>query len=66
MDFRPSGFSRAFNMPSLGKRDSLSDPNAWQNDELGTGITKCGKVDKDEVSSDEGLVGVMIHPCWEQ
>ena len=53
-------------MPSLGKRDSLSDPNAWQNDELGTGITKCGKVDKDEVSSDEGLVGVMIQPCREQ
>ena len=53
-------------MPTLGKRDSLSDPNALQNDELGTGIAKRGKVDKDEVSINEGSAGVMIHPCWEQ
>lgn len=66
MDFELSGFSEAFNMPTLGKRNPMSDLNARQNEELDTVSTKRGKVDSDVGSSDEGLVGVMIHPYQEQ
>ena len=66
MDFGLSGFSKAFNMPTLVKRNSQSDPNARQNEELDTVSTKHGKVDSDVGGNDEGSAGVMTHHCREQ
>ena len=62
-DFGLSGFSKAFNMPTLGKRTSQGELNARQTEDLDTVSTKRGKMDSDVGGSDEGLMGVLTHPC---
>ena len=63
MDSGLSGFSKAFNMPTLGKRTFQGELNAKQIEDLDTVSTKHGKVDSDVGGCDEGSAGVMTHPC---
>ena len=66
MDFGLSGITKAFNLPTLGKRGSHlgteMDISLGQEEQA----VKRGKFNESSVRENDILAGVVSHPCWEQ
>ena len=66
MDFRLGGISKAFMLPTIGKRYSKSDIKEGKNEAYDTRVVKCGKVGNDSDNIDDISARVVNHPYRKQ
>lgn len=66
MDFGLGEISKAFKLPSLGKRNSKLDVGEGTEANSETRVVKRGEGEQHDIDFDDISAGVEIHPCQEQ
>ena len=66
MDFGFGEISKAFKLPTLGKRNSKLDAGEGTEADSETRVVKRGKEGQYDIDFDDISAGVEIHPCREQ
>ena len=66
MDFGLGEISKAFKLPTLGKRNSKLDAGEGTEADSNTRVVKRGKEGQYDIDFDDISTGVEIHPCREQ